>query len=220
MIMESRFHQEQGELRLTVLKMAALTERIMEKALRALFERDLQFSAEVIQEDQEINHLEMLIDRFVLKLLALGQPMARDLRFIVGCMRIGVDLERIGDQAVSIAHRARYLTNRLPLPPSPAMQQLAETATEMLRMASDAFVNQNVEKAMDVCHMDDKADRLNIQALEDLMDFMVHDTPAIQRAMQTIITARCLERVADHATNIAESVCFIVQGVNIKHQCE
>jgi phosphate transport system protein len=218
--METRFHQEQEELRLTVLKMAALAERGMENALRALFERSLERSAEVIREDPQIDHLEMLIDRFVLKLLALGQPMARDLRFIVGAMRIGVDLERIGDQAVSIAHRARYLTNRPPLPSSPAMQQLAETAMEMLRMAINAFINLNVETAMAVCHMDDTADRLNVQALEDLMDFMVHDTPAIQRAMQTIITARCLERVADHATNIAESVCFIAEGVNIKHQSE
>ena len=175
-------------------------------------------SAEVIRDDPDINQLELQIDRLVLKLLALGQPMARDLRFIIGCMRIAVDLERVGDQAVSIAHRARYLNNRPPLPPIPAMQQLAETAMDMLRMALDAFVNHNVERARDVCQMDEKADRFNVQALKDLMDFMVNDTPAIQRAMQTIIVARCLERVADHATNIAETVCFVVEGVNIKHQ--
>ncbi|OIP93465.1 MAG: phosphate transport system regulatory protein PhoU [Syntrophobacteraceae bacterium CG2_30_61_12] len=220
MHMESRFHQEQEELRLTILRMAALSERIMEKALRALFERNLEMSAEVIQEDQEINNLDMQVDRFVLKLLALGQPMARDLRFIVGCMRIGIDLERIGDQAVNIAHRARYLTNRPPLPPSSAMRQLAETAMDMLHLALDAFINENVEQAMEVCQMDDEADRLNVQALEDLMGFMANDTPAIQRAMHTIIAARCLERVADHATNIAESLCFIAQGVNMKHQCK
>ncbi len=216
--MDNRFHQEQEQLRLIVLKMGALTERIMGKALRALFDRSLEMSAEVIQDDPEINHLEMQIDRLVLKLLALGQPMAGDLRFIIGCMRIAVDLERVGDQAVSIAHRARYLTNRPPLPLIPAMHQLAETAVDMLRMAMDAFINHNVERATDVCHMDDKADRLNVQALQDLMDFMVNDTPAIKRAMETIIVARCLERVADHATNIAETVCFVAEGVNIKHQ--
>jgi phosphate transport system protein len=216
--MDNRFHQEQEQLRLIVLKMAALTERIVEKAVRALFDRSLEMSAEVIRDDPEINLLEMQIDRLVLKLLALGQPMARDLRFIIGCMRIAVDLERVGDQAVSIAHRARYLNNRPPLPPIPAMQQLAETARDMLRMALDAFVNRNADRARDVCQMDEKADRLNVQALKDLMDFMVNDTPAIQRAMQTIIVARCLERVADHATNIAETVCFVVEGVNIKHQ--
>jgi phosphate transport system protein len=217
-MMDNRFHQEQEQLRLIVLKMGALTERIVEKALRALFDRSLEMSAEVIQDDPEIDLLEMQIDRLVLKLLALGQPMAGDLRFIIGCMRIAVDLERVGDQAVSIAHRARYLTNRPPLPIIPAMQQLAETAVDMLRMAMDAFINHNVERATDVCHMDDKADRLNVQALQDLMDFMVNDTPAIQRAMQTIIVARCLERVADHATNIAETVCFVAEGVNIKHK--
>ena len=216
--MDNRFHQEQEQLRLIVLKMAALTERIVEKAVRALFDRSLEMSAEVIRDDPEINLLEMQIDRLVLKLLALGQPMACDLRFIIGCMRIAVDLERVGDQAVSMAHRARYLTNRPPLPPIPAMQQLAETAMDMLRMALDAFINHNVERARDVCQMDDRADRLNVQALQDLMDFMVNDTPAIKRAMETIIVARCLERVADHATNIAETVFFVAEGVNIKHQ--
>jgi len=117
-----------------------------------------------------------------------------------------------------MAHRARYLTNRPSLPPIPAMQQLAETARDMLRMALDAFINHNVERAREVCQMDDRADQLNVQALNDLMDFMVNDTPAIKRAMETIIVARCLERVADHATNIAETAYFVAEGVNIKHQ--
>ncbi|HBD09332.1 MAG TPA: phosphate transport system regulatory protein PhoU, partial [Syntrophobacteraceae bacterium] len=102
--------------------------------------------------------------------------------------------------------------------PIPAMQQLAETSVDMLRRAIEALVNEDVTEARDICQMDDKADKLNVQALQDLMDFMVHDTPAIQRAMQTIIVARCLERVADHATNIAETVCFVVEGIDIKHQ--
>ncbi len=218
--METRFHQELEELKQTLLRMASLTERAMEKALRALFERDLECAKVVIENDHEINLLEVHVDRTILKLLALAQPMARDLRFIVGCLRISVDLERIGDQAVSISHRARYLTNRPPLPASPAMQQLAGISMDMLRVALSAFANENVEQALDACHMDDEADNLNIQVLKDLMDHMVNDTPAIQRAVQTIITARCLERVADHATNIAESVFFIARGENIKHQTD
>jgi phosphate transport system protein len=218
--MESRFHQELEELKMTVLQMAAFSEKAMEKALRALFDRNEQLAEEVIQKDQELNLLEVQVDRFILKLLALAQPMARDLRFIVGCMRIAVDLERIGDQAVNIAERAQYLNSRPPLAAFPAMRELADTTMDMLRVALSAFVNLNVDQAMDVCQMDDEADELNLQILKDLMDYMVNDTPAIQRAVPTIITARCLERVADHCTNIAESVFFIARGVNIKHHCE
>jgi phosphate transport system protein len=219
-IMESRFHQELEDLRMTVLQMAVLSEKAMDKALHALFERNEELAEEVIQKDQEVNLLEVQVDRLILKLLALAQPMARDLRFIVGCMRISVDLERIGDQAVNIAQRAQYLNSRPTLPPFPAMQELADTAMDMLRVSISAFTHLNVSQAMDVCQMDDEADELNIQILKDLMDYMVNDTPAIQRAVQTIITARCLERVADHCTNIAEGVFFIARGINIKHHCE
>jgi phosphate transport system protein len=218
--MESRFHQELEQLKLTVLQMAALAERAMEKAVRAFLERDVALAQEVIERDQEINLLEVQVDRFILKLLALDQPMAGDLRFIVGSQRISVDLERIGDQAVNIAERAVYLSGRPPLQPIPAMEQLADTAMDMLKVALSAFINQNISQAMDVCQMDDEADELNVAVLKALLDYMVTETPAIERSVQTIITARCLERVADHCTNIAESVIFIVRGVNIKHHCE
>jgi phosphate transport system protein len=218
--MESRFHQELEQLKLTVLQMAALAERAMEKAVRAFLERDVALAKEVIERDQEINLLEVQVDRFILKLLALDQPMAGDLRFIVGSQRISVDLERIGDQAVNIAERAVYLSGRPPLRPIPAMEQLADTAMDMLKVALSAFINQNISQAMDVCQMDDEADELNVEVLKALLDYMVTETPAIERSVQTIITARCLERVADHCTNIAESVIFIVRGVNIKHHCE
>jgi phosphate transport system protein len=200
--------------------MAATTTKAIEKAFQALRERDLELAAEIIQKDQEIDLLEMEIDRSILKLLALAQPMARDLRFLVGCMRISSDLERIADQAVSIAHRSRYLSKRPPLQRDPAMEQLAETSLDMLRVALSCFGELNIDQAMDVCQMDDEADELNLQVLKNLLDHMVNETPTIQRAVQTIITARCMERVADHCTNIAESVVFIVKGINIKHHCE
>ena len=218
--MISHFHQELEQLKMKVLEMAALAERSLEKASRALFERDADLAEEIIQGDQEINLMEVAIDRQILRLLALDQPMARDLRFIVGCLRMSLDLERIGDQAVNIAERAQYLSGREPLRPIPAMEELADTAMIMLKVAMGAFVNLNADQAVEVCQMDDIADELNVQVLQDLMEYMVNDTPAIQRAVQTIITARCLERVADHATNIAESVVFIDKGVNIKHHCE
>ena len=218
--MESRFHQELEELRMMILQMAALTERALQNSLQALLERNTQLADEVVDGDQEINMLEVYVDRQSLRLLALDQPMARDLRFIIGCMRIAVDLERIADQAVNIAQRAQFLSSRPPLPPNPAIEQLGEVAKDMLRTVLQAFVNENSDQAMEVCQMDDIADDLNVRILKDLLEYMGQDVPAVERSVQTIIAARCLERVADQTTNIAESVIFINKGVNIKHHCQ
>ncbi len=218
--MESRFHQELEELRMMILQMAALTERALQNSLQALLERNTQLADEVVDGDQEINMLEVYVDRQSLRLLALDQPMARDLRFIIGCMRIAVDLERIADQAVNIAQRAQFLSSRPPLPPNPAIEQLGEVAKDMLRTVLQAFVNENSDQAMEVCQMDDTADELNVRILKDLLEYMGQDVPAVERSVQTIIAARCLERVADQTTNIAESVIFINKGVNIKHHCQ
>ncbi len=218
--MESRFHQELEQLKMLILQMAVLTEKALRKAIQAFNERDVALAEDVIQRDQEVNLLEVAIDKQSLRLLALEQPMARDLRFIVGCMRIAVDLERIADQAVNVAQRAQFLSTRPPLPPNHALQQLAETALDMFTNVIAAFVTENVDQAGEVCQMDDIADELNVTVLKDLLDYMVHEVPAVERSVQTIIASRCLERVADQATNIAESVVFIVRGVNIKHHCE
>lgn len=218
--MESRFHQELEQLKMIILEMAALTQKAMEKAARAFLERNVDLANEVIQGDEEINLLEVEVDRCSLRLLALDQPLARDLRFIVGCMRIAVDLERIADLAAGISRRAIFLSNRPPLPHDPAMEQLAETALDMLHTVIDAFAKQSVSRARDVCQMDDTADELNVAVLKSLLDYMVKEVPAVERSVQTIIAARYLERIADQVTNIAESVVFIVQGVNIKHHCE
>jgi phosphate transport system protein len=218
--MESRFHQELEELRIMILKMATLTEKALQKSLQALLNRNTQLADEVLEGDQEINLLEVAVDRQSLRLLALDQPMARDLRFIVGCMRIAVDLERIADQAVNIAERAQFLSSRPPLPVNPAMEQLGEVALDMFRTVLQAFVNEDSDQAREVCQMDDTADELNVRVLKDLLEYMVKEVPAVERSVQTIIAARCLERVADQTTNIAESVIFISKGVNIKHHCE
>ena len=218
--MESRFHKELEELGMVILQMGALTQRALERSIRAIQERDMQLADEVIEGDQQINLLEVDVDRQSLRLLALDQPMARDLRFIVGCMRIAVDLERIADQAVNIAQRAQFLSSRPPLPPNPAMEQLAQIALDMFRTVIHAFINENSQEAMEVCEMDDAADDMNVRVLKDLLEYMVHEVPAVETSVQTIIAARCLERVADQTTNIAESVIFINRGVNIKHHCQ
>ncbi len=218
--METRFQQEMRQLKMTILQMAALSETALKKALQALFERNIPLADDVVARDQEINLLEVAVDRHCLRLLALEQPMARDLRFIIGCMRIAVDLERVADQAVNVAQRAQFLGARPPLPPNQALEQLAATALDMLSSVISAFINENVSQAADVCQMDDNADELNVKVLKDLLDYMVNEVPAVERSVQTIIAARCLERAADQATNIAESIIFIVKGVNVKHHCE
>ena len=218
--MESKFHSDLEQLKMTMLQMATLTEKALEKSLKALVERDNSLAEEVFNDDNEIDLLEVEVDHHSLRLLALDQPMARDLRFIIGCMRIAVDLERIGDQAVNIAQRAKFLNSRPPLPTNHTIEELASTALDMLRSVISSFVNQNTDLAMDVCKMDDVADELNYRVLKDLVAYMATETPAVERAVQTIIVARCLERSADQTTNIAESVIFIVKGVNIKHRCQ
>jgi phosphate transport system protein len=218
--MENKFHADLEKLKMTILQMATLAEEALEKSLKALVERDNSMAEAVFIGDKEIDLLEVEVDHHSLRLLALDQPMARDLRFIIGCMRIAVDLERIGDQAVNIAQRAQFLNSRPPLPTNHAMEELAATALDMLRSVISSFVNQNTDLAMDVCKMDDVADELNYRILKDLLDYMATEVPAVERAVQTIIVARCLERSADQTTNIAESVIFIVKGVNIKHRCQ
>lgn len=218
--MESRFHLDLEQLKMLILHMATLSEKALEKSVKALLGRNDTLVKTVVDGDQEINLLEVDVDRHCLRLLALDQPMARDLRFIVGSMRIAVDLERIADQAVNIAQRAKFLNDRPPLPPNRTIEGLADTALDMLRSVIMSFVDQNAEMAIDVCKMDDIADELNYKLLKEMLAYMSTETPAVERSVQTIIAARCLERVADQATNIAESVIFMVRGVNIKHHCQ
>jgi len=218
--MEDKFHSDLEQLKMSILKMATLAEQSLDKSIRALLERDDELANEVVGKDREIDLLEVDVDRHALRLLALDQPMARDLRFIVGSLRIAVELERIGDQAVNIAQRARILNDRPPLPRNSALEELADTALDMLRTVISSFVNQNPDIATDVCKMDDVADELNYRILKDALVFMANEAPVVERSVQTIIAARCLERAADQATNIAESVIFMVKGVNIKHHCQ
>ncbi|MGD0399477.1 MAG: phosphate signaling complex protein PhoU [Syntrophobacteraceae bacterium] len=218
--MENRFHSDLEQLKMTILQMATLAEKALEKSIKALVERDDGLAKEVLDGDREIDLLEVEVDRHSLRLLALDQPMARDLRFIIGNLRIAVELERIGDQAVNIAQRALALNSRPPLPRNLAIEELGDTALDMLRTVISSFVNQDPDLATDVCKMDDIADDLNYRILRDALDYMANEAPAVQRSVETIIAARCLERAADQTTNIAESVIFMVKGVNIKHHCQ
>lgn len=225
--MEDRKHfiHALENLKMKLLHMASLTRRALENANKSFQDRDKHLAQEVIDGDQVINDIEVQIDDTSLKLLALEQPMARDLRFILGVTRISNELERIADQAVNIAERTLFLCEHPPLPPIPALDRLMEVAGEMLDLAIRSFVNEDPNMAISVRKMDDNADHWNMVVLQTLIENMVQNTPEgekrlvnTRRSVQTIIVARCLERVGDQSTNIGEHVAFIVTGKNVKHQ--
>ncbi|QJB55613.1 phosphate signaling complex protein PhoU [Pseudodesulfovibrio sp. zrk46] len=220
--MEQRAHfsKKLEDLKVKVLRMAALSESAVHKAVKAYLENDADLAEEVVNGDDVINDMEDAIDNFSLELLALDQPMAVDLRTIIGAQRITVNLERLGDEAVNLAHRAIFLSTRPPLPHNPKMEALAGVAKTMLSDALKAYVDDDVNQAGAVCRMDDKADDLNIAILRQFMTEMVSESRIVERGVHAIIGARHLERVADLATNVAESVVFIVEGTSMKHSCK
>jgi len=220
--MEQRAHfsKKLEALKGRVLRMAALSESAVHKAIKAYLENDADLAEEVLVGDDVINEMEDDLDNFSLELLALDQPMAIDLRTIVGAQRITVNLERLGDEAVNLAHRAMFLSTRPPMPHNPKMESLAKTAKLMLSDALKAYVDEDVALADQVCRMDDKADDLNIAILRQLVSDMVTESRIVERGVHAIIGARHMERMADLATNVAESVTFIVDGTSMKHNCK
>jgi phosphate transport system protein len=219
--MEQRAHfsKKLEDLKVMVLRMAALSESAVHKAIRAYLENDADLAEAVIVGDETINEMEDEIDNFSLELLALDQPMAVDLRTIVGAQRITVNLERLGDEAVNLAHRAIFLSTRPPMPHNPKMEDLANTVKKMLSEALKAYVDDDVNLAGQICRMDDKADDLTIAILRQMVADMVSESRIVERGVHAIIGARHLERVGDLATNVAETVVFIVEGTSMKHNC-
>ncbi|OIQ50228.1 hypothetical protein BerOc1_02159 [Pseudodesulfovibrio hydrargyri] len=219
--MEQRAHfsKKLEDLKVMVLRMAALSESAVHKAIRAYLENDADLAEAVIVGDEAINEMEDEIDNFSLELLALDQPMAVDLRTIVGAQRITVNLERLGDEAVNLAHRAIFLSTRPPMPHNPKMEDLANTVKKMLSEALKAYVDDDVSLAGQICRMDDKADDLTIAILRQMVADMVAESRIVERGVHAIIGARHLERVGDLSTNVAETVVFIVEGTSMKHNC-
>ncbi|HCF05852.1 MAG: phosphate transport system protein [Desulfomicrobiaceae bacterium] len=216
--MTTHLHEEMERLRLQVLHMVNLAEAAVTRAIQAYVARDEFLAEAVVDGDAEVNALEVAIDEAGLKLLALEQPVASDLRFVLGCMRISVDLERIADEAVNIAERAMILSARPPLPFQKPIKHMGERALAMLRRATQAFVRGDTDLALDVWRCDAEIDTLNHRNMREVIEYMLHETPAIERSVHTILIVRHLERIADLVTNICESVVFIVKGINIKHK--
>jgi len=217
---ERHFHQELGELKNNLLKMAGLVERAIAISIAALMERDSSKANEVIAGDNAINDLENTIDEQCVTLLALQQPMAVDLRLITVALKIVKDLERMGDQAVNIAERVCSLNEEPQLKPYIDLPHMARIAQQMVKDSLDSFVTGNAELAREICTRDDLVDALNNQIFRELLTYMMSDPTTITRAVHLIIIGRCLERIGDHATNVAESVVYMVQARNIKHQAE
>ncbi len=219
--MEQRGHftKKMDDLKVQVLRMSSMAETAMHNSIKALLENNAELAEDVIMNDIKINELECDLDKFNIELLALDQPMAKDLRFIVGAMRISSNLERIGDEAVNLAHRSVFLSTRPPLPFNQKLEQMTVVAKDMVAHAVKAFADEDSVLAGKVCGMDDDADSLNVRILKSLIEDMVSETRIVERGVHLIMASSHLERIADQATNIAESVIFITQGVNIKHHC-
>lgn len=212
-----QYDAELNEIRRKLLEMGGKVETMINDALKALVERDTTLADKVIAFDHQINRLEMEIDERCLEVLARRQPAARDLRFITLAMKIVTDLERMGDQCRNIGKRTRELNEEPPLKPYIDLPRMAHHAGIMVKEALDAFVTGDDELALKVCRDDDFVDDLNEQIQRELLTFMMADPSTISRAMKIIHVTKCVERIADHATNVAEMVIFMIKGKDIRH---
>ena len=220
MVTETHFHKELEELKENLLRMASLVEEAIRDAVQSLVKRDSELAQKTFEFEDRINKMEITIDDMCLKLLALRQPMAGDLRFITSAMKIGTDLERMGDLAVNIAERAISLNQEPQLKPYIDIPKMAEITQSMVKDVLDAFVTRDSKLARSVCERDDLVYGLNDQVFRELLTYMMSDPKTVARAVHLMIVARCLERIADHATNIAEDVIFMVDGLVIKHYAD
>jgi phosphate transport system protein len=215
--MQRHFHEELEALKQTLLAMGGLVEDQIRRVMRALIERDDALAQEVIERDQQVNAYDVEVDETCVSLLALHQPAAGDLRFITTAMKIVTDLERMGDQAVNIAQRVLELNREPQLKPYIDLPRMAEKAQRMVKQSLDAFVARDTELARRVCGEDAEVDALKEQIFRELLTFMMEDARTIPRAIRLILISRFLERVADHATNVAEMVVYLVEAKMVRH---
>ena len=211
------YDAELNEIREKLLEMGGKVEVMIANAMRALVDRDSGLAERTIAFDHEINHLEVEIDEKCLYVLARRQPAARDLRFITLALKIVTDLERIGDQCAAIANRAIELNQEPPLKPYIDLPRMAQWTGIMVKESLDAFVRGDDALALKVCGDDQFVDDLNEQIQRELFTFMMEDPSTISRAIKVNYISKCLERIADHATNVAEMVIFMVKGKDIRH---
>ena len=211
------FREELEQLKARLLEMGGLAEEEVRLAVKGLVERDGAVIDQVLTGDGPLNSLHIEIDNRCFMLLALHQPMAADLRTIVSAVKINTDLERVGDLAVNIAEAARRYAQHPPVKKLIDIPQMASIAQSMLRDALDAFVRRDTSLAQDVLNEDDRLDALKTQIFRELLTYMLQDPTTIEPALDLILISRHLERIGDHATNVAEDVIFIVSAKDVRH---
>ena len=214
------FVEELDYLRSRLLEMSGLVEDSVHRSVLSLAEKDAQQAQRVLHNEAEINRMEIEIDDLATRLLALQQPMATDLRFITAAIKINNDLERMGDLAVNIVERALSLMHEPLMKPLIDIPLMADRVQSMIRKSLDAFVKKDAELARNVLVSDDAVDELCGSVYTELISYMERDPKTVRQAISLMFVARNLERLADHATNIAEDVLFLVQGVDVRHHAE
>lgn len=215
------FHEQLAALKQRLLEMSGRSEELVEMAVDALLTRDKEKADAVIQGDRDIDLLEVEVETIAIELLALQQPMARDLRFLVSAIRVSSDLERVGDHAVNIAQSAlRMIAIRSAVIPDPQIEDMARRARRMLSDALDAFVRADGQLGREVCRADDQVDALHDSLFRILLTHMMADARMINPSLELLLVSRNLERVADLATNIGEDAVFLAEGKSIKHRFE
>jgi phosphate transport system protein len=214
---DKKYEEELKKLHEEILYMGGLVEDQIQKAVKSLVDRDSELAKIIIERDHEVNRLDVEIDDLCIRLLALHQPAGKDLRFITTGLKITTDLERIGDMAVNTCERALELNQEPQLKPYIDIPRMARIAQRMTRESLDAFVREDTNLALKVCKDDEEIDQLNSQIFREVITFMIEDPHTVSRAIKISSISKYLERMADHATNIAEMVIFMVKGKSIRH---
>jgi phosphate transport system protein len=214
------FHDELNQVKVRLLTMSGEAEAALGLAVEALLERNPGKAQRVLEGDRVIDAMEVEIEEQCINLLALQQPMARDLRTLISATKIATDLERVGDHAVNIAQSASRLSQSRPIAPEPEIVEMARLTREMLSDALEAFIRGDAQAGRAVCLRDDKVDALNRSVFRILLTHMMEDPHVIGAGMELFLVSRNLERIADLATNIGEDVVFLVEGKSIKHRAE
>ena len=217
---QRHFQEDLDRLKSTLVGMAGLAEEAVRQAVAALLTRDAKRAADVVENDNAIDSLELQIDDLAINLLALQQPMARDLRLITMAMRISSDLERVGDHAVNIAEVVHFLVEAPPFPVIPEIEEMVRVATDMLADALDAFVRGDSALARAVLARDDRVDELHENNFRILLTHMMEDPRKITAGMDLLLISGNLERIADLATNILEDVVYLIEGRSVKHHAD
>ncbi len=215
--MERHVDTELRELKQKILAMGGLVEKAIEESTQALLLRDAQRFDRVHELEKEVNRAHIAVDEACLQILARQSPLAADLRLVVAVIKINTDLERMGDQAVNISHNGKRYISEPPLKPLIDLPRMSEQVKVMVRDALDAFVRGDLALAERVLSLDDQVDALKNQIFRELITYMIGDPKAIERALNLILIARNLERLGDHATNIAEDVIFAITGKDVRH---